>query len=574
MGFEDRPSISLDIELILSCYVHIGLNMAHTSYPIPFWTPHTHNISSHLWLPSSDSIHILDPNHYDESLKRLATNSWFTINAYINIEARESHPVYHLRYTRSQSQTILSVPQVNTSQLKTLQVRLNPTPADQEILHQWFGAARWTYNQCLAYCRDRFEQLRNFRRETLSSSIISSSSNSESSTIIHNSNDEPQINQACKFTDYHSDNIRSITPNSATDGILNQHNMNRVTREELRSRFISSSAFSNDQSNAWVLRIPYSIRDNAMIDLLTAYKSNFTKMTRHQIVNFDLRFRCRTDLRQSIYIQHKDIHVDDQNRYLVRFYTSYLPFIQCSELLPDVNHDCRLLWLSRLNQYYLCIPVSLSQYSTNQSINPALLTRIISLDPGLRIFMTGYDPAGLIIEWAPYDIGRIYRLCHYLDNLRSRIDQRQDPHKRRYRMIKAWHRMIARIKHLIDEAQRHLVKWLCENYDRILIPKFDCSKMIRRGQRRLNSKVARGLVTWAHGKFLERLIAKSREYPNCEVKVVDEAYTSKTYGCCGYINPKLGGKREIVCQRCHIRMNRDHNGARNIMLKELSKSHP
>ena len=37
---------------------------------------------------------------------------------------------------------------------------------------------------------------------------------------------------------------------------------------------------------------------------------------------------------------------------------------------------------------------------------------MISLDPGVRTFMTGYDPSG-----------RIYRLCHAYDKLQSKRDQ-------------------------------------------------------------------------------------------------------------------------------------------------------
>jgi len=45
------------------------------------------------------------------------------------------------------------------------------------------------------------------------------------------------------------------------------------------------------------------------------------------------------------------------------------------------------------------------------------------LDPGVRTFMTGYDPSGVAIEWGKNDIGRIYRLCHAYDKLQGKRDQ-------------------------------------------------------------------------------------------------------------------------------------------------------
>ena len=48
---------------------------------------------------------------------------------------------------------------------------------------------------------------------------------------------------------------------------------------------------------------------------------------------------------------------------------------------------------------------------------------MISLDPGVRTFMTGYDPSGIAVEWGKKDIGRVYRLCHAYDKLQSKRDQ-------------------------------------------------------------------------------------------------------------------------------------------------------
>jgi len=48
---------------------------------------------------------------------------------------------------------------------------------------------------------------------------------------------------------------------------------------------------------------------------------------------------------------------------------------------------------------------------------------VISLDPGVRTFMTGYDTSGTAVEWSKNDIGRVYRLCHAYDKLQSKRDQ-------------------------------------------------------------------------------------------------------------------------------------------------------
>ena len=62
---------------------------------------------------------------------------------------------------------------------------------------------------------------------------------------------------------------------------------------------------------------------------------------------------------------------------------------------------------------------------------------IIALDPGVRTFMTGYDPSGMVWEWGKQDIGRIYRLCHTIDKLQSEWSKKDIRHARRYRLKKA-----------------------------------------------------------------------------------------------------------------------------------------
>jgi putative transposase len=211
--------------------------------------------------------------------------------------------------------------------------------------------------------------------------------------------------------------------------------------------------------------------------------------------------------------------------------------------------------------------------SENQA--PAIINSrigIIALDPGVRTFMTGYNPRGETFEFGKGDIGHIYRLCHRLDKLQSKwsIKKGLDHHKR-WRLRKAGALIRQRIRHLVDDMHCKLAKFLCERYHLVLLPKFETQKMIRRGQRRIRSKTARAMVTWAHYRFKTRLINKAREYPWCKVVIVSEAYTSKTCGRCGNINDKLGGNKVFKCPACGLTCDRDKHAARNILLRNLNQ---
>ncbi len=177
------------------------------------------------------------------------------------------------------------------------------------------------------------------------------------------------------------------------------------------------------------------------------------------------------------------------------------------------------------------------------------------------------------IKWGDGDVKRIYRLCYSLDDLMSRCSRKGTiPHRRRWKMRRAAARIRSKIRHLIDDVQRKMIKWLCESYRVVLLPKFDTQRMIgkRDGRRRINSKTARAMATWAHFRFRTRLLDYSRAYPRCHVEIVDEAYTSKTCGACGTLHHQLGGNKVFACARCPYRVDRDLNGARNIYLRYLT----
>lgn len=185
--------------------------------------------------------------------------------------------------------------------------------------------------------------------------------------------------------------------------------------------------------------------------------------------------------------------------------------------------------------------------------------------------MMGYSPEGTIAEWGKGDMTRIFRLCKVHDNLESRWSQKGVvKHRKRYRLKKAAARIRQKIRNLVDELHKKLTKWLVSNYETILLPKFETSNMVTRAQRRIGSKTARQMLTWSHYRFQQRLLNKTREYRNSQVIICDEHYTSKTCGRCGELHEKLGSNKTFHCPHCGVTMDRDVNGARNILLRYLT----
>ncbi|NEP56276.1 MAG: transposase [Symploca sp. SIO2G7] len=197
--------------------------------------------------------------------------------------------------------------------------------------------------------------------------------------------------------------------------------------------------------------------------------------------------------------------------------------------------------------------------STNQ-------TGVIALDPGVKTFLTGYDGES-IVEIGNGDIGRITRLCAYLDQLMSRIDLSSDKRHRRA-MRKASHRIRRKIQNLVKDLHNKAARFLVNNYKVVFLPTFDTSEMVVKSKRKLAKKTARNMLTWSHFKFKQHLLQMAQR-EGVLVVLCNESYTSKTCPECGHIHSKLGGNQKFQCQECGYSAHRDWNGARNIMIRAL-----
>ena len=149
----------------------------------------------------------------------------------------------------------------------------------------------------------------------------------------------------------------------------------------------------------------------------------------------------------------------------------------------------------------------------------------------------------------------------------------------------------------MKELHNVTANYLCKNYDKILIPKFETQQMIKRKKKtfkeykqskidegitipekkvnarkftkqcRLNANVKYVLNTLSHYSFRQHLATKSVEY-GCIMKVVTEEYTSCTCTKCGHMS-NIYERRMKECENCKYKIDRDLNGSRNILLKNL-----
>lgn len=338
----------------------------------------------------------------------------------------------------------------------------------------------------------------------------------------------------------------------------------------------------NEEKYESFLDIPRDVRDDPVRDLIKAIKSTVTqrekeklkKKKQGQSVSDDYEYGFNLGFRVKKYLKQHSIKISARNYNRPSGMFAFLKHLNDSHYEPD-NTSKRNL--------QRCLPLEVDATITihrtkNFDYFMTLLDRkqmnhwkpardTISLDPGVRSMMTGYSNDGTSVSWGDGDMNRIFSILKYADELQSRMAQENC--KKRRRMRKAWLRMLTRVRNMISEIHRKLCKWLVENYQVIFLPKFETSRMVRKADRILNNKTTRNMLTWGHYRFRELLKAKAALYPNVNVLICDEAYTSKTCSNCGHIHQKLGGSKTFKCPECKFEADRDVQGAKNIMLRTM-----
>ena len=136
-----------------------------------------------------------------------------------------------------------------------------------------------------------------------------------------------------------------------------------------------------------------------------------------------------------------------------------------------------------------------------------------------------------------------------------------------------------KISNIVDNLHNQLSSYLTKNYENILVPQLPVKKLVRKWDKKqneepqkrkrvINSSTSRIMNYLSFDKFLMKLKSLC-SFRNNKLFIVDESYTSKTCGCCGNIKTDLGGSKTYKCDICNLELDRDYNGARNILLKHL-----
>jgi len=118
----------------------------------------------------------------------------------------------------------------------------------------------------------------------------------------------------------------------------------------------------------------------------------------------------------------------------------------------------------------------------------------------------------------------------------------------------------------VKELHYKSANYLCSNYTNIILGKLS-TKGIVSNNKNLNKNEKLFTYAISHDRFRTILTNKANEY-GIKLKIACEGYTSKTCGKCGIVQ-EIGNARVYNCKGCKVSIDRDVNGARNILIKHL-----
>lgn len=299
----------------------------------------------------------------------------------------------------------------------------------------------------------------------------------------------------------------------------------------------------------------------AVFQLSMNLRSALSNLKNKNITHFKLKYKKKKNLKAECLFEDK--HFPAWIKKIRGLYKQKRKYISLKDCLNTFGSKggITLIHNKLIDRYYVHLPVEI-KYKNESIIENQ---DIISLDTGVRTFQTGYSPNGHILEIGKGDYSKLSRLLLKADFYQGKFKRAKNPNpnpKNKTRQLNAY----KKIKNMVDDLHWKTISFLIKNYKVILLPDFEIMNMVRK--RKLSRMTKRLLYMFSFYTFKQRLLWKAKMNGN-KVIIVDESFTSKTCGVCGTQNKTLGCKKVFECLDCGLKIDRDVNGARNILLKHL-----
>ena len=477
----------------------------------PFWDDNIKKLSDQLFIPTFDNLVTIENPFNTFNYK-----NWFDVTKQIPLNPIEND-LFNYSNEDYEEKDIT----------KCKKVKINFNKEQRKYFNQIIGTYRYYYNRCVSYINN--------------------------------------YNPLTRTTFFY------IYPDKKTDIEKQKITIVINKKDSVYSNFTARKHL-NKNNPEWLLkRFPVHLIDQAIFECCNRIKSCFSNLINNGRP-FVLKYKTKKDLVQTINLEKimikkinaKKINLfsnfEINNKYLYRNIKLY-------ESYPSNFGDSSISYHKLLKHYF--INFNYKEKTTNSGSN-----KLCSIDQGIR------TPFNIFSKDESITIGDncfkvLLKKCKEIDIITSRMNSKsyyvkkdnityyyKMNSKRKKNLRKALHRKINKVKNLKTELHNKTIKLLTDTYKCIILPPFNIQEMATG----LTSKVSRSMYNLSFYQFKEKLKKKALS-KNITVAEYSEPYTSKTCGRCGTINEELGNSKVFNCNNCKLIIDRDNNGARNIMLR-------
>ncbi len=484
---------------------------------VPFWNDSIKKISEMIFLPSNKNLEKANPP------KTFDCKTWFKTDHFIN--NNDYNIDIKISKDRKYNNTVKNKKTGEIQYIiKTRKIKIYFNSIQKKYLERLFGAYRYFYNRAIQY-------INNYSKDNLNTFYYIDFKNEKSKITI---------------------NLKDV---------------------ENKFSYITMRKFIKDNYPEWIkeIKIQSHLIDEAFKEASSNYSKSLEKYKKFNIP-FKLKNKIKKDKYQTINIE-KVMFNKETNTLFPGFKTkdinnkniSFFGNLKLSECIKKYNMcDSSISCNTRLNEYYL----NLNYRDTFKKDKEILKNKkVCGIDVGIKTFLTIYSDNNINMIGSEIN-SKMLKTCKEIDIITSRINKKNidkyfyNSNKRR-NMKKALHRKIKYLDNIKSELHNKCIQYLTTNFGKIIIPPFDTQGMAGK----FNSKLARSLYNLSYYKFQSKLKNRCNEY-DIDLVIRPEYYTSKTCTKCGCIKHDLKLTDRIYkCTSCGIKIDRDINAARNILLR-------
>ncbi len=315
-------------------------------------------------------------------------------------------------------------------------------------------------------------------------------------------------------------------------------------------------AKDNPIINKWETDTPKDIRAGVVNDMVKGYFTAITNLKRGNINHFKMRFRSRKRDSSTLTIPKSAIKITNGKLYIFpRYLGDNIKFSKDKQTKNlEIKHDSRIQYQN--GKWFLLVPVDVKTESVSGR------EEACSSDPGFRNFQVIYGEKVVTkITPSKETVKKYKNKLDLFQSLRSKNTISRSKYNRKR------NKLHFKMSNLTDELHNQTINYITKRYNHVIYPHFESQDMARKSD---NKHLNRNITIFKHFKFKQRLINKCK-VRRCTIDLCGEEYTSKTCGRCGSLNtiPDIETYR---CKNCNLVIDRDFNGARNIMIKRVMET--